>query len=254
MDTSSIPKADYSEIAKYYDKVRLMPIEGLLSKIIEYGRIAKNSAVLDLGCGTGRFTLRIRTAKPSMLVGLEPSIEMLKQAALKDEPKRILWVQGDGQHLPFRGGFLDCVYMTAVIHHIENKRMALLEIRRVLKEGGSCVIMTFSHTGIKKHVTHFFPGVTAIDLKRIPSVPSLKNMMMAVGFRDINYHVIKQDEGYTSVDEYLKRVRRKYFSTLTLLNEKAFQRGLGVFEKKVRKKYGDHLKKISWFIIMAGQK
>jgi hypothetical protein len=79
-------------------------------------------------------------------------------------------------------------------------------------------------------------------------------MMVAVGFGDVNYHVIQHDEGYTSVDEYLKRVRRRYLSTLTLLNEKAFQRGLTVFEKRVRKKYGDHIKKISWFVIMVGQK
>lgn len=254
MGKSTIPRTDYSEIAKYYDSVRLVPTEGLLSRIIEYGKIDRSSAVLDVGCGTGRFTLGISGAKPFRLFALEPSIDMLKRAALKDVPKRILWVRGDGQYLPFRDDFLDCVYMTSVIHHIENKKMALREIYRVLKEGGSCVIMTYSHSGIRKQVIHDFPWVTAIDLKRIPSVPWLKDIMGAVGFRDVNYHVIKHDEGYTSADEYLKRVGKKYLSTLTLLNENAFQRGLKIFKKRLKKKYGDRMKKISWFVIIAGQK
>jgi SAM-dependent methyltransferase len=254
MDRSTIPKTDYSKIAEYYDKVRLVPTEVLLSRIIEYGRICRKSAVLDLGCGTGRFTLCIQAAKPSVLLALEPSIEMLKQAASKDVPKRILWVRGDGQHIPFTDEFLDCVYLTSVIHHIENKEMALQDIHRVLKEGGRCVIMTYSHSGIRKQVIHDFPGVTTIDLKRIPSVPHLKDMMRAVGFSDVSYHAIKHDEGFTSVDEYLERVRRKYLSTLTLLNENAFQKGLKVFEERMRKKYGDQMRKISWFVIITGQK
>jgi SAM-dependent methyltransferase len=254
MSRPTIPKTDYSEIARYYDSVRLVPTEGLLSRIIQYGKIDRSSAVLDIGCGTGRFTLGIASAKPFRLFALEPSIEMLKQAASKEDPKRIFWVQGDGQYLPFRDGFLDCVYMTSVIHHIENKKMALQEIHRVLKRGGSCVIMTYSHSGIRKQAIHDFPGVTAIDLRRIPSVLWVKDIMGALGFRDVSYHVIKHDEGYTSVDEYLERVRKKYLSTLTLLNEDAFQRGLDVFEKRLRRKYGDQMKKISRFVIIAGQK
>ena len=174
MNKSTIPKTDYSKIAEYYDRLRLVPTEELLSRIIEYGGIDRNSAVLDVGCGTGRITLPMRVLKSFMLFALEPSIDMLKQALAKDKPKPICWVRGDGQHLPFRKGFFDCVYMTSVIHHIENKNVALQDIHRVLKEGGNCVIMTYSHSGIRKQVINDFPRVTAIDSKRIPSVPHLK--------------------------------------------------------------------------------
>ena len=254
MNKSTIPKTDYSKLAEYYDRLRLVPTEELLSRIIEYGGIDGNSAVLDVGCGTGRITLPMRALKSFMLFALEPSIDMLKQAFAKDKPKRICWVRGDGQHLPFREGFFDCVYMTSVIHHIENKNVALQDIHRVLKESGNCVIMTYSHSGIRKQVINDFPGVTAIDSIRIPSVPHLKNMVRMVGFRNVSYHVVKHDEGYTSTDEYLERVRSKYLSTLTLLDEGTFQKGLKVFEERIRKKYGDQIRKISWFVIVAGQK
>lgn len=254
MKKSSVPKADYSQIAKYYDRVRPAPADILLSKIIEYGKIDANCAVLDVGCGTGRYPLRISAMKNLTSCALEPSAEMLKQAVLKDKSKRVLWIRGDGQRLPFQDSLFDCVYMTAVIHHIENKEMALREIYRVSKKGGKCVIMTFSHSGIKKHITRDFPGVVAIDLKRIPSVPSIKKTMTMIGFRDVHYHVIQLDEGYTSTDEYLRRVRNKYMSTLTLLSEEDFQRGFKIFKEKVEKKYGNQIKKVSWFVFIDGRK
>jgi len=251
---STVPKTDYSKIASYYDRVKLAPTEELLSKIIGYGGIEDNSAVLDVGCGTGRFTLKMLTAKPFVLFALEPSIDMLRQAVSKDQSERILWIRGDGQRLPFRDDFFDCVYMTSVIHHVEDKKMALHQIYRVLKDCGKCVIMTYSHSGIRNQVINDFPGVTAIDSKRLPSVPHLKNLMRTVGFKDVSYHVVKHDEGYTPTDKYLERVRNKYLSTLTLLDEETFQRGLKIFERRVRQKYGGQIRKISWFVIVSGRK
>jgi hypothetical protein len=60
-----------------------------------------------------------------------------------------------------------------------------------------------------------------------------------------------------SVDEYLQRVKKKYLSTFTLLNESEFQKGLArakVFEERMRKRYEDQIRKISWFVIIARNK
>jgi ubiquinone/menaquinone biosynthesis C-methylase UbiE len=249
-----IPKTDYSQIAKYYDKVRTVPHDVWLSKIIEYGRIDANCAVLDVGCGTGRFPLSISTMKNSMLCALEPSIEMLKQAFAKDKSRSVVWIQGDGQRLPFRDNVFDCVYMTLVIHHIENKKTALEEIHRVLKKGGNCVIMTTSHSQIKRHISSDFPGIVEIDLKRFPSIPSLKKIMTMIGFRDVHHHIVQHGEGYISKDECLKRFKNKYISTLTLLSEDDFQKGFRIFQEKVRKKYGNKIERILRFVFIASRK
>jgi SAM-dependent methyltransferase len=179
---------------------------------------------------------------------------MLKQAVVKDEFRRIPWIRGDGQQLPFGGNLFNCVYMTSVIHHIENREMALREIYRVLKKGGFSVILTYSHSGIKKHILRDFPGILAIDLKRIPSIPSLKSMMAMTGFRDIHHHAIQYDEGYVPADEYLERVRNKYVSTLTLLDDDEYRKGFDTFEKRIRRKYGRKIRKISRFVIVVGRK
>jgi SAM-dependent methyltransferase len=252
--SSRIPKADYSKIAEYYDNVRPAPAPVLVSKIVEFGKISKGSSVLDVGCGTGRFSVTISDITGSDMCALDPSVEMLKHATLKDRSKRILWIRAEGQHLPFKDGLFDCVYMTAALHHIEDKEKAIHEVYRVLRRDGSCLIMTFSHYAIRRHVTHDFPGVVAIDLKRIPSVPSVKSIMTMAGFRATHHHTVKIEEGYVPTDEYLERVRNKYMSTLTLLDEEAFQRGLKVFEKRVRSKYGGRIRRVSRFVLVTGRK
>jgi len=249
-----VAKTDYSKIADYYDKVRPPPADVWISKIIEYGEIDENSWVLDVGCGTGRYPLSISSAKKALVCSIEPSIEMLKKAVGKDESKAVLWVRGDGQGLPFKNGFFDCVYMTLVIHHIEDKELAVKEIYRTLKKGGNCVIMTNSHFRMKRHTLRDFPGVMAIDLKRFPTVPALKSMMVKVGFRNVHYHVVKHDEGFLSTDVYLGRVRKKHISTLTLLSEEEFRTGLKIFEERVRKRYGGQMRRIMGFDFVIGKK
>jgi ubiquinone/menaquinone biosynthesis C-methylase UbiE len=254
VNKARIPTTDYSKIAKYYDIVRPAPDKVWLSRVIEYGEIASSCVVLDVGCGTGRFALNMLTVKPSVFVGLEPSTEMLKQAIMKDRLRRILWIRGDGQQLSLQSNLFHCVYMTLVIHHMKAKEMALRQIYRVLKKDGRCVIMTNSHSCIKKHVLSYFPGVLAIDLKRFPSIPWLKKTMKDVGFRDVHHHILRYDRGYISTNEYLERVRSRYVSTLTLLSKDEFRRGLRIFQNRVKRKYGDRIRQIDRFVFVVGRK
>lgn len=249
---SIVPKTDYSKIAKCYDRVRTEP-GTLLSQIIKYGAINSNSKVLDVGCGTGRFLTSLSSITKCSLFGLEPSLEMLREAFLKDCSRRIVWIQGDGQRLPFSNEIFDCVYMTFVLHHIERKDLALQEIYRVLKKGGRCVMVTTSHSQIKRHVLDNFPGVTAIDLKRFPSVPCIKKSMSRVSFKSVHYHVFHRSES-TPTHRYLERVRGKYASTLTLFNEEDFQRRFKVFQERVQRKYGNQIKRVSGFIFVEASK
>jgi ubiquinone/menaquinone biosynthesis C-methylase UbiE len=249
---SRIPKTDYSKIARYYDTVRTEP-GALLSKIVQYGEIKPQSKVLDVGCGTGTFPINLSSSVGCTLHGLEPSADMLKEALVKDSFRNIMWVRGDGQRLPFPNEIFDCVYMTFVLHHVERKDSALQEIHRVLKTGGGCVIMTTSHSQIRRHVLNSFPGVTAIDLKRFPSVLQIKKSMSNIFFKSVHYHVFHRYES-TSTRMYLKRVKDKYASTLTLFSEEEFQRRFKIFQQRVQRKYGNQINRASGFVFVTARK
>jgi len=250
----SFPKTDYSKIADDYDKLRPPPLDMWVNKIIQHGEINENSIVLDVGCGTGRFPLGILSSKKALIYALEPSINMLSKAVAKDQSKQVSWVQGDGQNLPFRDNIFNCIYMTMVIHHIENKKTTLKEIHRTLRKGGNCIIMTTSHYRIRRHLLLCnFPGLTAIDLGRFPSVPTLQKTMTKAGFKNVHYHVVQTHEK-VQTEEFLERVRNKYISTLTLLSQEKFERGLKVFERRIREKCRKYVTRPVGFDFVIGKK
>ena len=223
-----------------------------MSRIVEFWCIGEGSVVLDFGCGTGRYTLGISGLRAPMICGLDPSMDMLKRAMGKDRSSGVMWVQADGNRLPFRDGSFHCVYMTLVIHHVEDREAALREIRRTLRQGGGrCVVLTNSHSRLKGHVLRHFPGIIRIDLDRFPTIPELRRVMLRAGFSETRFHPVRHLE-YMPTEEYLERVRGKYVSTLTLIGEEEFRRGYEIFEGRVRRIYGDRVLRHSGFDFVVG--
>jgi ubiquinone/menaquinone biosynthesis C-methylase UbiE len=247
-----ISKTNYSKIAEYYDKVRHVRADVWIPKIIQYGKIENGSLVLDVGCGTGSLAISLSTSQNAHVFSIDDSSKMLKKALTKDKNRKVHWVLSDAHKLPFKNNCFGCMYMALVIHHLENKELALQEIYRVLRKGGSCVIMTHSHYRIKRHFLRYFPGITAIDLKRFSSILFLKTLMEKIGFRNVHSHLAQQDEGYIRADEILEKVKSKYISTLTLLSEEQFQKGFHVFQEKIKRKYGERKRQIYRYNFVVG--
>lgn len=67
-------KCDYSQIATSYDRYRVTSPSSLklwLSKIIQLGKIAPGSKVLDIGCGTGRLTIPLQQMAQAEVYGID---------------------------------------------------------------------------------------------------------------------------------------------------------------------------------------
>ena len=248
-----VEKTDYSKIAERYDKVRSPPSDDIVSKIIDFGKILDWCSVLDVGCGTGRYPLSINNQKNCVTCALDPSAEMLRSATQKDESNDVMWVRGDGQYLPFRRETFDCVYMTMVIQHINDKKKAIHDIHSVLRSGGRFVIFTGSHARLRKQALSDFRGVVEIDMKRFPTIPYLRKTMRDAGYSDIHHYPIECNK-YQQIDEFLEKVRSKYVSTLTLLSDDVFQRRYKVFEAKVRRKYNSQVLVFTGNDFVVGEK
>lgn len=228
-------KVNYSEIAPYYDKVRIQSPDYLDfwgGKIKEYGKITKDSLVLEIGCGTGRFTFPVLKNSQALIYAVEPSGEMLSKAKEKYPQERIVWIKGEAEKLPFCSNSFDCAYMTFVIHHFIDKIKGLKEVFRVLKKSGRCLILTFPHSHLKKSPSRFFPKVLSIDLARFPSLPQLKKYLQRVGFKKIHYHWSKDYKENLTINEYLSKFKNKYISTLNLLQKRNFKEGMKFLKKE----------------------
>jgi ubiquinone/menaquinone biosynthesis C-methylase UbiE len=103
---------------------------------------AVHGEVLEVGFGTG-LNLPHYPRRVARLVALDPE-EMLppkvsqRIAAASFPVER---VQQAGEHLPFPAGRFDCVVTTLTLCTIADPASALIEIRRVLRAGGTYVFL-----------------------------------------------------------------------------------------------------------------
>jgi SAM-dependent methyltransferase len=101
--------------------------------------------ILDIGCGTGTLAIALADAAPDAAVtGVDGDPGILERARRKAAriDRRVGFVEGHAEALPFPDGSFDCVTTTLMLHHLDpqTKRAALLEIARVLRPGGRLVI------------------------------------------------------------------------------------------------------------------
>jgi ubiquinone/menaquinone biosynthesis C-methylase UbiE len=103
--------------------------------------------LLDLGCGHGRF-LRWLAPRGRRLVGLDRSWRLLQVATdgLRLEPApaptEIVW--GSATDLPFESGSVDTITCVRVLQHVPDQGKALAEACRVLRPGGSLVLVQYN--------------------------------------------------------------------------------------------------------------
>lgn len=95
--------------------------------------------VLDLGCGTGLLSQRIRHELPGIwVVGCDFSLGMLRRALAHGHGSA--WVQGDAMRLPFHDARFDALVSTEAFHWFPDQAAALAECFRVLVPGGRLLV------------------------------------------------------------------------------------------------------------------
>ena len=96
-------------------------------------------AVLDTGCGTGRWLQFLGSRHPASVVGVDTSPEMLQRATAKlGAASRLLL--GSCTALPVQSAAVDLVLSSFVISYIENVETFAREVHRVTRPGSTLFI------------------------------------------------------------------------------------------------------------------
>jgi len=238
------PRSDYDAISRYYDRVRGFGPQyhaGWVEAIVRHGGLRARRRVLDVGCGTGRYTSILAAKLGRPIVGLDLSAGMLERArdrsALGDGQLRL--VQGDALSLPFKEGSFDAATLFLVVHHLSDHRRLGRELLRALAPGGRALVMTRDHDEIEGSYIALFPGVLEIDLARFPRVDRLEGDLRAAGLVNVG-HAREENPGYSmSIEEVMARVDGKFISTLSLMAEEQFVRSREVFRERLAARYGE---------------
>jgi SAM-dependent methyltransferase len=106
--------------------------------------LESGSSVLDVACGTGRFTRAFgRAVGPDGLaVGLDGSRTMLAKAVTAGGIDSVTYLRADAVTLPFRPSTMDAICCFAALHMFADPDAALDSFASVLKPGGRVAILT----------------------------------------------------------------------------------------------------------------
>jgi ubiquinone/menaquinone biosynthesis C-methylase UbiE len=122
-----------------------------LAKRIPAGRKLK---ALDVGTGFGinAAFLAKRLPEGSEVWTVDPSREVLASvaASLGADARRVNFAVASADALKFEGGYFDVVVSVMVLHHIEKLQPALTEMARVLKQGGSLLLVDYNPAASRK--------------------------------------------------------------------------------------------------------
>lgn len=224
-------KESFRQMAPVYDKYR-KPDELILrllsEEIQKLAGTVGNLLMLDVGCGTGGYSIPLAKQFAIKLTGIDVSKEMLERARSKHSNGN--WILGDIESIDFEENSFDVVLMSYVLHHMRDYKRTLKTVYKILKSAsGLLFIVTDDHDQFYASFYHkYIPKIMEIDLNRFPKVNELCNYLRSINFKVRVKKV--QHKQYMSCEEDIEKLieqgKARYFSTLTLLTDKELDEGL----------------------------
>lgn len=142
----------FDTISKNYDGLNRVISFGIdikwRKRVVSIVSQNKPSKILDIATGTGDLAINMATTGAKEIIGLDISPGMLEVGKKKIEDKKlgniIKMVVGDSENLPFDDNTFDAITVAFGVRNFEDLQKGLKEIYRVLKPGGTFVVLETS--------------------------------------------------------------------------------------------------------------
>jgi SAM-dependent methyltransferase len=164
----------YEDLAESIALSRLLPKEGKL--------------LLEVGAGAGRNTHRYQGFERVVLLDYSRTQLQLAKERLGNG-SRYIYVASDVYRMPFTPGLFDTATMIRVLHHMADATMALEQVRKTLRAGGTFVLEFANKHNLK--------AILRYALRQQPWSPYSRD---PVEFAALNF-----DFHPKAVDDYLKK-------------------------------------------------
>ncbi len=177
---------------------------------IETSGIKKGDCILDIAGGTADLSsLFLQQVGPTgevWLTDINHSMLTIGRNRLLDKGTTIPTAQCDAEKLPFPDNYFDCVSVAFGLRNMTHKDVALSEMRRVIRPGGSVIVLEFSkiwgplRPAYDTYSFKLLPVMGQVfaddadsyqylaeSIRVHPSQEELKLLMEQVGFERVNY-------------------------------------------------------------------
>ncbi|AEH45228.1 Methyltransferase type 12 [Thermodesulfatator indicus DSM 15286] len=124
----------FSEVAKSYDKTSIVQ-KSASEKLFELLSIKPTEDVLDLGCGTGDLTVKIRKITSGKVIGIDVEKEMIEKSLNKYGKKNITFKVKRAEEINYKDEF-DVIFCNSAFQWFKNPDIVLQKCYEALKTKG----------------------------------------------------------------------------------------------------------------------
>lgn len=193
------------------------------------------SAILDVGCGTGYLTGRIKEKFPrAKVIGLDFARGMLDVARGKEG--EMIWVLGDANNLPFAKGSINALVSNLAYQWAGDLTHVFSEARRVLAVDGVLACTIFGY----KTCQELFQSLDeaknkSLLISRLPDEAQVREALVKGGFKNpkVERELIKIE--FKSMQEllaWLKSIGANNLSREFFLGPEAILKAANIYRKK----------------------
>jgi ubiquinone/menaquinone biosynthesis C-methylase UbiE len=199
----------------------------VISRWVPQGTV---SEILDIGCGTGRYSAALAAHFNARVIAVDPSEKMLAEAR-KKATEGVRYERASAESLPLPDASIDMVFMSMVLHHFDDPDQAVRECRRVLRQGGTVCLRaaTIERIGTYPYVS-FFPRSSAILNNDLQSQTAIETIFASAGFQPVCHELIRS-EAAGSWFAYADKLAFRADSILTQLSDQEFEAGLAALRE-----------------------
>lgn len=171
----------YDQIAGGYDDTRRAD-PYLVSRLSHHLRINPQARYLDVGCGTGNYTVAL-ARQGGVWHGVDRSLAMIETARQKSTAVR--WQIAESAHLPYHAQFFPGVICTLAIHNFGDLTAPFQSIHRVMAEG-PFIILTSTSEQVSRYWLHeYFPVALRNVVDQMHRHDSIYAALGAAGFERV---------------------------------------------------------------------
>ncbi|MCW1953555.1 MAG: bifunctional demethylmenaquinone methyltransferase/2-methoxy-6-polyprenyl-1,4-benzoquinol methylase UbiE [Flavobacteriia bacterium] len=206
----------FNGIAKNYDALNRVISFGIdiswRKKVVAMVAATKPHNVLDIATGTGDLAIHLAETDAKEIIGLDLSPGMLavgqEKVTQKNLDHKIKMIIGDSEALSFENNSIEAVTVAFGVRNFENLELGLSEILRVLKPGGSLVILETSvptkfpfKQGYTFYSNYILPLIGRLFSKDKSAYSYLSDSAAAFPF-GVAFNNILKKTGFSTVDHY----------------------------------------------------
>jgi ubiquinone/menaquinone biosynthesis C-methylase UbiE len=245
---------DTTDIAASYDRGRDHGPEFLnlwMGVVSSYVQDQQIKTVLDLGCGTGRFTEALAVCFDANVVGVDPSGKMLGKARAKQRDPRVGYELGRAESIPLRDNSVDFIFISMALHHFDDAFVAARECHRVLKTQATLFLRAGTRDRIPVYpYVAFFPESRPILETTLFARASTRELFEQAGFSAIADDVIIQEVAPNHV-AYAEKIAAGADSILAQLSQKEFDAGMAALRSYALTNNGPVVEPIDVFVFRS---